>query len=255
MHTFIEDPPTWLAVIAVVAFVTYSLVARLLTPIYVPDSYYNFADGRHDLGIPHTGDVLSNGAFMIVAIWGVFMVYRARDRVALKPGLAISLTTFFSAVFLVTFGSGYFHLDPGPDRIFLDRLPISLAAGAILATLLIDRWTPSQKGALLTFVGTMAFAIAGLWHVTATGDLRLYALSQAAPLILALLCAATWNSPQHLIPGRRLLFLALLYAGAKAAEVYDWELFAEFHWLSGHNLKHLLAASAAAMAVPSRRHS
>ena len=128
-----------------------------MTPIYVPDSYYNFADGRHDLGIPHTGDVLSNGAFAIVAIWGLFMVYRARDRVAFKPGLAISLTTFFSAVFLVTFGSGYFHLDPGPDRIFLDRLPISLAAGAILATLLIDRWTPSQKGALLTFVGDYGF--------------------------------------------------------------------------------------------------
>ena len=255
MHSFIEDPPTWLATVAVIAVVTYSLGDFIMTPTYVPDSYYEFADVRHALGIPHTGDVLSNGAFAIIAIWRLFMVYRARDRVVVKPGLALSLTTFFAAVFLVTFGSGYFHLDPGPDRIFLDRLPISLAAGAILATLLIDRWTPSQKGALLTFAATMAFAIAGLWHVTATGDLRLYALTQAAPLIVALVCAMNWNSPQHLIPGWRLLFLALLYAGAKAAEVYDWELFAEFDWLSGHNLKHLLAASAAAMAVPSRRHS
>jgi hypothetical protein len=41
----------------------------------------------------------------------------------------------------------------------------------------------------------------------------------------------------------------------KAVDIYDWQHFAEFDWLSGHNLNHLLAAGAAAMAVPSRRHS
>lgn len=253
MHTSLEDPPIWLAIAAMLVVVAHSFGDFILTPIYVPEGYYHFADVRHDLGIPYTGDVLSNGAFALVAVWGLIMVYRARDRLAVKPWLALSLTAFFGAVFMVTFGSGYFHLDPGPYRIFLDRLPISLAAGAILGALLIDRQPPNRNRAILTFSATMAFALAGLWHVTATGDLRLYALTQAAPLIVALLFARVWNSPEHAIPGKRLLFLALVYGGAKAAEVYDGELYEAFDWMSGHNLKHLLAASAAAMAIPTRR--
>ena len=126
---------------------------------------------------------------------------------------------------------------------------------AVLAILLIDHRALSQKCVLLTFTVAMAFAIIGLWDVTQTGNLRLYALTQVAPPILALLCAITWNSLQHSNLGWRLLFLALYIRWRKPAEVYDWDLFAEFNWLSGHNLKHLLAASAGAMAIPSRRHS
>lgn len=255
MSSFIEDPPTWLIIIFVTFATIYGVTEFISSPVYVPPNYYDFADMRHGIGIPHTGDVLTNAAFALAAIWGLYMVYRARERIAVKPGLLLSLITFFGAVFLVTFGSGYFHLDPGPDRIFLDRLPISLAAGAILAVLLIDRRAPAHHGALWTFASCMAFAVAGLVHVTATGDLRLYALTQAAPLILALVYAFKWNRPEHAIPGWRLLLLALLYAGAKATEVMDWELYHELEWLSGHNLKHLLAAGAAAMLAPRGRHS
>lgn len=236
-------------------FAWYWIENNILQPITVPPDYYAFVDERHLGGIPYIGDVLSNGAFVLAAIWGAIAIFRARDRLALKPGLCTGLILFFTSVFLVTFGSGYFHLDPGPHRIFLDRLPISLAAGAILGILLIDHGSKTQSGAYLTLAATMAFALAGLWHVTETGDLRLYALTQAAPLILALIFATTWNGCQHMIPGKRLLALAALYAAAKAAEIYDGEVFAQIELLSGHNLKHLLAAGAAAMLAPVRSHS
>ncbi len=253
MSAFLQDAPTWLIVIIVIIASMVAAWEYITNPITVPEGYFNFADVQQEFGIPFIGDVLSNGAFAVIAIWGLWVLYGARDRLAIKPGLTAAFAVFFVAVLFVTFGSGYFHLDPGPDRILLDRLPISAAAGAILAILLIDRSAPNRAGAYQTLAVTMGFAALGLWHVTVTGDLRLYALTQALPVLVAIACARTWNAPQHVLPGKRMLLLALLYAGAKVSEVCDDELYEVFEVVSGHNLKHVLAAGAAAMAIPFRR--
>ena len=52
----------------------------------------------------------------------------------------------------------------------------------------------------------------------------------------------------HALSDAELLAL-LVYVGAKAAELYDRELFAALGVMSGHTLKHLLSALAAAVIV------
>jgi hypothetical protein len=77
-----------------------------------------------------------------------------------------------------------------------------------------------------------------------TDDLRPYALAQFLPMLLIPLMLA-------LLPGRRpaglLVAGIVLYALGKGAEVADRAIFALGGLVSGHTLKHLLAAAAAVL--------
>ena len=89
--------------------------------------------------------------------------------------------------------------------------------------------------------------MAGVAWWAATGDLRPYLLLQAAPLLLIPL----WQA-QNAAPRRERLGFAIgigLYVLAKAAELADAPILAATGFVSGHTLKHLLAAAAAAVIV------
>jgi hypothetical protein len=85
-------------------------------------------------------------------------------------------------------------------------------------------------------------AVASVLWWQATDDLRAYGLAQFLPMLLIPLMLI-------LLPGRRpatlLVWGIALYAIGKLAEVTDHTLFALGQILSGHTLKHLLAAIAA----------
>jgi hypothetical protein len=204
--------------------------------------YHDFADSRAWLGIPNAGDVLSNVAFAVVGLWGFWALRDKRHRYRL----------FLWAVVLTAFGSAFYHLAPDNDRLLWDRLPIALACAGILAAVHAE----THAGPQSPFV-PLGLAIAGVasvlwWSVTdriGAGDLRPYLLMQGAPLLLIPIWQALYGSPR----ADRIAFgiAILLYLAAKVAEMNDGAILESLRFMSGHTLKHLLAAAAGAVIVAS----
>ena len=92
-------------------------------------------------------------------------------------------------------------------------------------------------------VGSVAW-----WHET--GDLRPYLLLQGAPLVLVPLWQWQAGAPRR----ERALFGAAIacYVAAKLCESLDRAIFHTLVVVSGHTLKHLLAALGAGLIVQGR---
>lgn len=223
----------WLMVILLVPLAWLMLMHG---PIAQPGTYHVFADARTCLGVRNFGNVASNLLFLLGGMGGFYWCYRH-----LQAGARRSWLTFFGGVALVFFGSAYYHSVPNHDTLVWDRLPMTLAFMALLIALLSEHLgEPFERYGLMPalFVGVVSV----LWW-RYSGDLRFYIWVQAAPL-LAIPFVLVMFRGRH---GHRLyLVLGLVfYALAKMAELRDQEI---FEWtdfaLSGHSLKHLLAAMA-----------
>jgi hypothetical protein len=145
----------------------------------------------------------------------------------------------FLGIFLTGFGSSYYHWHPNDNTLFWDRLPMTLCFTAILAVVIGERIS-ARMGAVLLWplLATGVFSLL-LWRWT--GDLRLYGWVQffpclALPLLLLLF-------PPKYTGTFCWVIAAMLYALAKLLELKDHQVHANFI-LSGHTLKHLLAAAA-----------
>ena len=219
----------YLAGILILAMAAYGPIAQLA-------HYHEFADQRTLFGIPHAGDVLSNLPFLAAALYGVFRMRRA-------PGFDPALAMFVGALALTAAGSTWYHLAPDDARLVWDRLPIALACAALLAGGIREAY-PKLTLALPVLLAYGALSV--LWW-TLTADLRPYLLIQAAPLLL--IPVLQWQSGAPM--GRRIAFVAaiILYVLAKLFEVADQPVFYALGALSGHTIKHLLAAGAAFLLV------
>jgi hypothetical protein len=204
--------------------------------------YHDFADSRAWLGIPNAGDVLSNVAFAVVGLWGFWALRDKRHRYRL----------FLWAVVLTAFGSAFYHLAPDNDRLLWDRLPIALACAGILAAVHAETHAGPQSPLVPLGLAIAAVASVLWWSVTdriGAGDLRPYLLMQGAPLLLIPIWQALYGSPR----ADRIAFgiAILLYLAAKVAEMNDGAILESLRFMSGHTLKHLLAAAAGAVIVAS----
>ncbi|MCG5512715.1 alkaline phytoceramidase [Ectothiorhodospira shaposhnikovii] len=214
-----------------------------LPPIPQPESYHDFAADRTWLGIPNFPDVASNLAFVVVGVLGVIWVgrhpHRFREARQSWPYLA-----FFSAVILVGIGSGYYHWAPDHGRLFWDRLAMSLAFMAILAAIMSDRLADQRIMVVLPVLLVFGAMGAIHWYWTelqGAGDLRLYMLTQALPLVLGMLLVLL--HPGAYTRDADLLVAAGWYLLALAADRLDHPIHELTGGvLSGHTLKHLLAA-------------
>ncbi|MBK1674517.1 alkaline phytoceramidase [Ectothiorhodospira shaposhnikovii] len=214
-----------------------------LPPLPQPESYHDFAADGAWLGIPNVADVVSNLAFVWVGLLGVIWVtrhpHRFREAHQYWPYL-----TFFGAVILVGIGSAYYHWAPDHGRLFWDRLAMSLAFMAILAAILSDRIGACRGTVVLPallLVGALG-SIHWYWsELQGTGDLRLYMLTQALPLVLGplmvLLHPSIYTRDKDLPVAVGWYLLAL---GADRLDHPIHDLTGGL--LSGHTLKHLLAA-------------
>lgn len=224
-----------------------AIVAALVDPIPQDPAYHDFADARTLLGVPRALDVLSNLPFLCVGFAGLA---RAR-RLAVARGAQLVL---FAGVALTAFGSGWYHLSPDDARLVWDRLPMTLGFMGLLAALLGERVSPALGRALLVPLVLFGGFSVLHWHRTeqaGAGDLRLYALAQFGTLLLAALVVLLWPAAddRRRLGDRWLVGAFAGYALAKLAEHFDREIFAAGGLLSGHTLKHLLAAAAAACLV------
>jgi hypothetical protein len=215
-----------------------------------PLSYHEFVDRRVLLGIPHAGDVMSNFAFVLVGAFGLWFLSQSRlsARSFINRFERWPFWGLFLGIFLTGFGSGWYHLQPDNDSLVWDRLPMALAFMSIFSVMITERINPSLGVALLGPLVVMG-AVSVLWWIWTEhqghGDLRWYLLVQFYPLITMILMLLLLPTPYT--RGGDYLGLIVFYVAAKAAEVLDYQIFELTRGLiSGHTLKHLLAALGAA---------
>jgi hypothetical protein len=237
MMTF--DLLPWLIVAAaVVALLLYGPIGQLA-------DYHNFADRRNWLGIPNAADVLSNIPFLLIGLYGLHTLWGHRATREHDPSRS-GYTLFFAAIALTAFGSSWYHLAPDNARLVWDRLPIALACAGLLSAV----WSESLHSRGWFTVALACFAVISVawWRYTdlhGVDDLRPYLLLQCLPLVLIPLLQWQQGKPH----AERWAFAAAigLFALAKLFELADHTTFDELDFVSGHTLKHLLAAAASAV--------
>ena len=208
-----------------------------LPPIAQDPTYHDFADRRDLLGISNFLNVVTNLSFLAVGIAGIVLCVRQCGGM----GARWAWLACFIGVALVSLGSAYYHFAPDNDSLVWDRLPMSCGFMALTVAMLAEHMNPRLEKYLL--VPALALGIASVIYWHCTDDLRLYVLVQFLPLLLLPVIQFLFKSPYT---DRGLLLLALgIYVASKLAEHFDSALFAATgNIISGHSLKHLLAAAA-----------
>lgn len=211
--------------------------------------YHRFADARSWLGVPNAADVLSNLPFLAIGAWALWRLRRA-------PSASPTLTAwraFAVALVLTAIGSAVYHWSPGNDSLVGDRLPIAWACAALACAFLGERvgtqWSrPEVLAGALSFA---ALAVAFWWLTerAGEGDLRLYLFVQVLPMLLVplgLVLGLAATTPAA-TPARAWWAVLGCYVLAKGFEIADQAVFAALGALSGHTLKHLVAAAGAGL--------
>ena len=222
------------------------LAVAELPPIPQPGEYHDFADQRTLLGVPHALNVVSNLGFLIVGAVGLRRLSKSGASFA-DARERWPYAVFFASLVGVGFGSAYYHLAPSHGSLFWDRLPMSLAFMSLLGAVLVERLGPRVGLRLfpwLAAAGPFGVAYWTLSERAGIGDLRLYGLVHFYPMLLIPLLL--WLFAPRYTRGGDLLWVLALYATAMAVERLDHEVFAVGGWISGHTVKHVLAAVAAA---------
>lgn len=212
-------------------------------------AYHLFADGRSLLGIENAVNTLSSVAFLIAGALGLSFLWRERaagesGRFA-APDEMRPYWILFGAIALTAFGSAYYHLAPNDARLVWDRLPMSLGFMALLAATIADRI--SIKAGLRLLIPLLLAGAGSViyWRWSAlrgAENLLPYAVVQygsiAAVLAIVMLFRSRYTHAAYIFG------VLALYVAAKAAEALDAQIYALGAIVSGHTLKHLLAALA-----------
>ena len=234
-------------VLAGIAIAVPMVVAWLLPAVAQPASYHLFADQRTCLGIPNALNVLSNVAFLVVGALGLRFTlggWRRRNRDAFSSAAtAVPYSIAFGGVALTTFGSAYYHWNPNDATLVWDRLPMAFGFAGIVAGTLGDR--VREPEASLAVVLSIAALGSVLWWAF-SGNLLPYLAMQGVYLVVALYATARMRSR---FSHAGWLYVALaVYGAAFLCEQFDLVVFDALGGIvSGHTIKHLLAASAMAV--------
>lgn len=214
-----------------------SLLLVFVQPPFGQDlDYHSFADRRMFLGVPNFFDVVSSLLFVIVGVKGVGFCLRKNF-----AGLRVAWLSFFAGVALVGPGSAFYHWVPGNASLVLDRLPMTTAFMGLMIAVL-GEYAGARVGRVL-LAPALILGWLSVLHWSLFDDLRLYAWVQFFPLAILPIVALVFRRRYS---GQGSLVAALVcYLLAKAAESNDRSIFDLTHGLvSGHTIKHLLAASA-----------
>ena len=212
------------------------ILFAVVPPIPQDPNYHALADDRAWLGIPSFLNVASNVGFLIVGAMGLSLCVGRG-----VAGAARSWIVFFFGVLLVAVGSGYYHWTPNSETLAWDRLPMTIAFMALFAALVAEHVRPEIERTLLRVALAIGILSVVWWRYS--DDLRLYAWVQFAPLVglvfIVFAFPGRYTHRGYLVGG------VTFYALSKLAEHYDHAIYtATGEALSGHSLKHLLAALA-----------
>lgn len=219
-------------------------IAYVMDPIPQSLAYHDFADKRVFFKIPYAVDVLSSLGFTLV---GFITLYQLLEVPASFKNNFLSLAEyriykfFFLMIALTGIGSAYYHYNPNNQTLFWDRLPLSMAMMSIFGAIFLERVNFERGGWLaILFILIGAFSTIH-WQLTeyhSEGDLRLYGLVQALPIVFIPLFLILYPSK---FDGTKYLFIAILaLIFARIGEANDHRIFTSTKmFISGHNLKHL----------------
>ncbi len=226
----------WIIYLAVLASVQLTLPRQTQNL-----AYHNFADTRGWLGIPRFGDVASNAALLAAGLAGLAVWRRRPD--SERPARIVQ-GLFFAAVAVTALGSAYYHWAPDSQRLLWDRLPLGLVAACFPALVLADRarLTGASGWALAAWLAYGPLSVL-YWYfgdAQGTGVLWPYTLVKLVGILTCLGFLAVLP-PRHSLGAMYVLGLAL-YVVAGVTEAKDAAIFAATGFVSGHTLKHLLAA-------------
>lgn len=234
-------------VVLAALFLALAAIAWLIPPIPQPQEYHRFADDSRHFGIPHFFDSVSNLLFMAAGIAGLrFLASEDGRRAFIDRGEMLPYGLFFLATVLVGFGSGYYHLAPDDGRLFWDRAAIAVALMSWLAAIVGERVDLAWGRRLLPLLvlAGVGSALYWIWSEGAgRGDLRAYVLMQLTPMLFVPLLL--WLYPPRYSGDRDILVVLALYPAALACDILDRQIAGLLGFVSGHTLKHVLAAAAA----------
>lgn len=218
-----------------------SMAGLVLNPHGHADLYahgHPFVDARSWWGVPNTLDVLSNLPLVLAGAAGFWSL---RGRMLTQP-TANALRVFFAGLILSGLGSASYHWAPDAGSLVIDRLGMAVAFAGVLALSVAERVGPGESRGFLPVVLALALLSAALPHLQ--GNVLPWAVVQFGGMGLVL-----WVATRPPVPGAlgvSWVGLIALYAVAKLLEVGDEAVFhATGEWVSGHSLKHVVAACAA----------
>lgn len=219
------------------------MVAWLSPRIGQDPLYHQFVDQRTLLSIPNAFNVLTNLIFAWAGIVGLYRLVREKS-LHIERKIYVAYFSFFLAVLLVTFGSGWYHWSPNNETLIWDRLPLTIATMSFLTILIAERLSITLARKLFPALLIAGIASIVYWYLSeqaGNGDLRPYALVQFLPMllmpILLLMFQAPTNSNAYLW-----CFLACFFI-ARVCEVLDAEIYHGLIFISGHSLKHIAAGA------------
>lgn len=213
-----------------------------LQPIAQDPQYHLFIDQRSIIYIQNFWNVISNLPFLIVGLMGIYSIAGAKKMIIIAE-LQLAYLTFFIGVTLVAFGSGYYHLWPTNHSLVWDRLPMTIAFMALFAIVIAEFISKKLAQYLLwPLIIIGAFSVLYWSHTESLGrgDLRFYVLVQLLPIITIPLSLLLFKPTFTTTSGYWLLLAS--YICAKLLELYDDAIYATFSIISGHSLKHIIAA-------------
>jgi hypothetical protein len=226
-----------------ISFLT-GLIILILLAIFLPSieqnqNYHNFADQRVLFGVNNAFDTLSNLAFIIVGILGLVNFYN-NQYIKISNSFSVILNLFFISIILIGLGSSFYHLSPNDFTLVFDRLAMSLVFASILAMLAYLKISPRFGLHTLAELLILAPLTVLIWKFN--GNLTPYVVLQFGGIILVILTLLLTKTRMQ---GPCFTSLIILYGAAKLVEFYDEKIFnLSQNLISGHTLKHLIAALA-----------
>ena len=232
------QPAEWALLVAAAALLAFAVWGPFLP---ASAHQHDFADQRGWQGLPCALDVLSNLPFAVAGAWGLVWLRRL-GALRLCPATRATAALFFVGLVLTTAGSSWYHWQPDNAGLLWDRLGMSVAFAGLLGLAVVGRISP--RAGLATALGLMVAAPSAVLAWAHTGNLTPWAVVQFGGMLVVLVLACLPHRHGALV--LQLGALIAWYAAAKVMELADHSVYeATAGSVSGHTLKHLLAAGAA----------
>ena len=211
-------------------------IVLLLDPIKQNTEYHNFTDQRTYFDIQHFWNVISNLPFLFVGVRGLYSIYS--NKIKIITSLKITYILFFLGVSIVAIGSSYYHIKPSNASLVWDRLPMTIAFMSLFS-IVISEFVSSKVGKILLWP-LIVIGVLSVFYWYSVDDLRLYILVQFLPVLVIPLILLFFKSTFTNTHGY--WFLLLAYVIAKLLEHFDSQIYNILFFISGHSIKHVIAA-------------
>lgn len=207
-----------------------------------PLAYHGFSDASTMGGIPNAMNVLSNLPFLLIGLTGLYRL-TIPGGLSIQRDNALAYHVLFLGTALVGIGSSYYHWLPTNATLVWDRIPMTLAFMALCSVVVGEYLSAVWARRLLLPLILLGVGSVVYWVLTenrSAGDLRPYIIVQFLPMLMIPVVLLTFRARFTDTWGYWGLFVAYLLA--KLAEHYDAQIHAALLVISGHSIKHLLAA-------------